>query len=88
MEDKVINADHVKQLALELETEIVKLENALIALKEDVVSLQKGDELGPYWNGENALKMNTALLGHIDHDFVLLENVKKCSSHISSLKKS
>ena len=39
----------------------------------------------PKKNGITLKTTNNALLGHYDHDIVLLENVKKCSEYINSV---
>lgn len=80
-----MNNDEKKELALEIETEVLKLQNSLNSLKESLIQLQSGDESGLYWNGESALKMNKSLMGHLEHDFVLLDNLKKCSDYIKTL---
>ena len=69
------NKDY-KALAETLEKEVKKLEKNLSELKENIDLLQNGDEEGLFWDGNNALSSNKALLGHYDHDMVLLENVK------------
>lgn len=74
-----------EQLSSQLQKEIIKLEKNLKSLEENISLLQKGDEQGLYWNGENSLKTNKALQGHLNHNLVLLENLKKCSEHINSL---
>ncbi len=72
-------------LSLELQSEVAVLDHCLKLLKSNIDLLQNGDSKGLCWNGENALKTNKALVGHYDHDMVLLENVKKCSQYIESV---
>ncbi len=74
-------------LSLELQSETAVLKHCLSLLKENIDMLQNGDGKGLCWNGENALKVNKALVGHYDHDLVLLDNIKKCSEYIESLAK-
>ena len=79
---KVIDKD---KLATDLRKAVLDLEKSLNKLQEDISKLQQGDEHGLYWNGENALKVNKILVGHLNHDAVLLENIKKCSEYMNSL---
>ena len=79
---KVIDKD---KLATDLRKAVLDLEKNLNKLQEDISKLQQGDGKDLYWNGENAIKVNKALMGHLDHDKVLLENVKKCSEYMNSL---
>ena len=81
------NINELEVLSLEFQKEVVTLEQCLKNLKENIELLQNGDTNGLCWNGENALKANKALVGHDDHDVVLLENVKKCSDYIESVVK-
>ena len=78
------NKDY-KALAETLEKEVKELENNLKELKDNIDLLQNGDNEGLYWSGDVALSTNKALLGHYDHDMVLLENVQKCSEYINSV---
>ena len=71
-------------LSLELQSEVAILNHCLALLKENIDMLQNGDGKGLCWNGENALKINKALVGHYDHDMVLLKNVEKCSEYIEA----
>lgn len=81
------NKNDLRLLSLELQSEVSVLKHCLDLLKENIDSLQNGDGKGLCWNGENALNINKALLGHYDHDMVLLENVKKCTEYVESLAK-
>lgn len=81
------NINELEVLSLEFQKEVVTLEQCLKNLKENIELLQNGDVNGLCWNGENALNANKALVGHYDHDVVLLENVKKCSDYIESVVK-
>ena len=79
-----INND-VQLLSLELQKEVMILRQSLTLLKENIELLQNGDGKGLLWNGENALNAAKSLLGHYDHDMVLLDNVIKCSEYVDSL---
>ena len=72
-------------LSMELQSEVAVLAHCLKLLKTNIDMLQNGDNKGLCWNGENALNTNKSLLGHYDHDMVLLENVKKCAEYIESV---
>lgn len=75
----------IQILSLELQKEVVILKQCLKLLKDNIDLLQNGNEDGLFWNGENAVNASKALLGHYDHDMVLLENVTKCSEYLESL---
>ena len=79
-----INND-VQLLSLELQKEVMILRQSLTLLKENIELLQNGDGKVLLWNGENALNAAKSLLGHYDHDMVLLDNVIKCSEYVDSL---
>lgn len=81
---KESNSD-LYSLSLELQSEVAVLEHCLKLLKGNIDLLQNGDEKGLCWNGENALNVTKALVGHYDHDMVLLENLKKCSEYIDTV---
>ena len=74
-------------VSLELQKEVAILQHHLESLKEQIAILQNGDESGLFWNGENALKATKSLLGHYDHDIVLLENIQRCSEYLESVIK-
>lgn len=79
---KSVSKKELLSLSLELQSEVAVLEHCLKLLKNNIDLLQNGDDEGLCWNGENALNINKSLVGHYDHDMVLLENVKKCSEYI------
>lgn len=79
---KSVSKKELHSLSLELQSEVAVLEHCLKLLKSNIDLLQNGDNEGLCWNGENALNINKSLVGHYDHDMVLLENVKKCSEYI------
>ena len=81
---KSIN-NETQLLSLELQKEVMVLRQGLNLLKENIDLLQNGDSKGLFWNGENALNISKSLLGHYDHDKVLLDNVLKCSEYLDSL---
>lgn len=84
MQSKKVNDNDLHLLSLQLQSEVAVLDHCLKLLKENIDLLQTGDGKGLCWNGENALTVNKSLVGHYDHDMVLLENVKKCSEYIES----
>lgn len=81
------NEEEAKTLSLELQTEILKLKNALNKLETDVAILQTGDVNGPFWNGANAYEFYKASLGHIEHDRTLLKHLEKCSESLELIVK-
>lgn len=81
---KKYTKDEAKTLALELETEVLKLKTSLDNLESRLVQLQVGDNNEPYWNGKNAYEFHKSALGHLDHDKNLLSNLEKCSDYINS----
>ena len=87
MAKKKNSNNDIKLLSLELQSEVSILKHCLNLLKSNIDLLQTGDGKGLCWNGENALKANQALVGHYDHDLVLLQNLEKCSEYVESISK-
>ena len=87
MSDRDLVEEEIKDLDISLKGEIKKIKNALSQLETDLAILQTGDANGPYWNGPGAYSFYKSCLGHIDHDYVLLKNLDKCSQHIETLTK-
>jgi hypothetical protein len=75
----------MKALAKDLDSEISKFNRAVKALSNDVDELQKGDEDGPYWNGQLACTWVKSCLAHIDHDKVLLDHLDNCYDYLDTL---
>lgn len=76
---------NIKELEANLNRELTKLEDAIQILNDDFKLIQKGSKKGPYWNGANAYASMKANLANLDHNKVLLKNLKKCDNFIKKM---
>ena len=79
-----MDANEIKALSLELQSEILKLENYLAKFETNICLLQAGDKGKPLWNGNNAYNTISACIGHFYHDKTLLSNLEECSDYLNS----
>ena len=77
--------NEMRPILLELETELLKANNALEKLEQSIEKIQTGDKKGPYWNGGNAYQTISSCAGHIDHDRYLLCELDGCFKYLSSI---
>lgn len=80
------NNQELKALSMELRTELLKLENALNKLDDNLVLLQNNESMQSVWTGVNAYTSIKGCLAHSDHDKNLLKNLCKCSDYLESLQ--
>ena len=73
-----------EKIVKDLQKEVAKLEKSINKLNDDIAKLVISKENTINWNGNNAIKISKSLLGHLEHDKVLLENIKKCLEYLNS----
>ena len=75
------NGNNLEVISSELSDEIERLSDSLQKLEDDLQNMQTGN-----WNGEAAHQTVQDCLEQIDYNKNLVEELKKCSNYLESLK--
>lgn len=82
-----MNKEEIRKLAEELALSVDKIKESLNRLEEDIEIIQKGDQNGPYWNGNSAYQCMRTALTQVECNHEILKNLEKDAVYVNSLVK-
>lgn len=65
-----------------LDSDILKVKNALDIIMNNIEKIERGNEETPFWNGKNAYNCLNSILKQYDKQVDLLDKVEDCFSKV------